>query len=155
MNTSSLKHIIFLVSNDLTFDQRMNRICSSLSSNNYNVTLCGREKSGSWKLIDKKYKQHRVNTFVESGPLFYLFLNLQFFLFLLFKKFDGVCAIDLDTAPAAWLISKIRQKVLIYDAHELYTEVPELLVHPRKKKIWERVAKMIIPASDLIKFSKA
>ena len=149
MKKEKAKHIVFLVSNDLSFDQRMSRICTTLSSNGFDVTLCGREKSESWKLENKGYRQHRIKTIFESGPLFYLALNVRLFFYLLFRRIDGVCAIDLDTATAAWLIAKVKRKILIYDAHELFTDVPELLDQAKKKKIWEWVARTVIPASDL------
>ncbi len=39
-----MKKIVFTVTNDLTYDQRMHRICSSLARAGYTVQLIGREK---------------------------------------------------------------------------------------------------------------
>ena len=52
---------------------------------------------------------------------------------------------DLDTLPANYLISIIRRKTLVYDSHELYTEVPELIGRKRIQNIWRKIEKNILP----------
>ena len=77
------KKIILAVTTDLNYDQRMQRICNSLSSASYEVLLLGREKADSLPLKEQQYEQHRLKLLAEKGPLFYLFFNLRLFLYLL------------------------------------------------------------------------
>ena len=41
------KRIIFTVTNDLRYDQRMQRICTTLSAEGYEVALIGRQLTSS------------------------------------------------------------------------------------------------------------
>jgi glycosyltransferase involved in cell wall biosynthesis len=82
--------------------------------------------------------------------LFYVFLNARLFLFLLLKKSDLIYANDLDTLAPCFLVSKLKKSRLIYDTHELFTEVPELTSRPRVKKIWLSIERFIFPKLDNI-----
>jgi glycosyltransferase involved in cell wall biosynthesis len=127
----------------------MHRICDSLYSFGYQVSLCGRELDNSTPLTTKNFQQHRLKCFFKKGKLFYIEFNIRLLFFLLVQKFDAVNAVDLDTAPAALLAAKIKNKLLIYDAHELFTEVPEVVNRPFIKKIWELVERILIPRTNL------
>ena len=64
----------------------------------------------------------------NTGPLFYLFFNKRLFLKLLFVPAPSLfIANDLDTLPAVFLAARIRRVKLIYDSHEFFTQVPELI----------------------------
>jgi glycosyltransferase involved in cell wall biosynthesis len=139
------KTIFFTVTNDLVYDQRMIRICTSLSNNGYSVKLIGRKRNSSKSLDDSKYLQKRINCFFEKGKFFYIEYNFRLFWFLLFSKFDAVCCIDLDTLLPGYIASKLKGKTCIYDAHEYFTEVPEVVNRPLVKGIWAAVGKFIIP----------
>jgi glycosyltransferase involved in cell wall biosynthesis len=52
---------------------------------------------------------------------------------------------DLDTLPANFLASKVKNKPLVYDSHEYFTEVPELIGRPGVKKVWEWLEKKMVP----------
>ena len=67
------------------------------------------------------------------------------FFWLLFQRFDGVCAVDLDTILPCFWNGKIFNKKIIYDAHEYFTETPEVVNRPHIKRIWESVAAATIP----------
>lgn len=140
--------IIFIVINDLTYDQRMIRICKSLVKNNYDVLLVGRKLTKSIPLQSQPFQQKRLNCFFQKGKFFYLEYNLRLLFFLWKKKFDAVCAIDLDTILPAYYICNWRRKKLVYDAHEFFTEVPEVIERPLVKKIWEWVGKKTVPTCE-------
>jgi glycosyltransferase involved in cell wall biosynthesis len=131
-----LKHLYFTVTNDLVFDQRMHRICTSLSDAGYKVTLVGRTLKTSSSLEQKRFAQKRLRCFFHSGFLFYVEYNMKLFFFLLFHKMEGICAIDLDTIIPCLLVSKIRRIPGIYDAHEYFTEMKEVRERALIKKIW-------------------
>ncbi|MEZ4952981.1 MAG: glycosyltransferase [Saprospiraceae bacterium] len=140
-----MKRIICTVTNDLNFDQRMIRICTSLTNAGYTVLLVGRKLSNSPILKKQPFRQKQFGLFFNKGKLFYLEYNFRLFFYLLFTRFDAVCAVDLDTIVPGFIISKIKQKICIYDAHEYFTEVPEVVNRPLVKKIWENIAQLIIP----------
>lgn len=142
-------NILFCVTNDLNYDQRMQRICSTLHRAGYDVELIGRKKRGSLPVSPRGYTQTRLKLPVEKGKLFYLFYNLRLFFYLMFSSCDAVCAIDLDTLPACAMAAILRRKKLVFDAHEHYTEVPELIGRNVSKAIWNLAAKLFIPRAAL------
>jgi glycosyltransferase involved in cell wall biosynthesis len=137
--------IICTVTNDLTYDQRMIRICASLARAGYEVELVGRRRSFSRPLKEAPFRQKRLRCFFNKGKLFYLEYNVRLFLYLLSHPFDIVCSVDLDTILPGYLISKLKGKACVFDAHEYFTETPEVERRPAVKKIWEWVARFTIP----------
>ena len=145
MNSAKRKQIIISVTNDLTFDQRIDRIANTLLDEGFEILLVGRLLPVSKSLSDRRYKTHRMKVPFNKGFLFYSFFNILLFFFLLFKKFDILLANDLDTLPANFIISKFRSKTLFFDSHEYFPEVPELIKRPRVKNTWIFIEKLIIP----------
>jgi glycosyltransferase involved in cell wall biosynthesis len=140
-----LKRIYFTVTNDLTYDQRMHRICTSLAQKGYAVTLIGRKLTSSLPLEKKIYTQKRFRLFFNSGKLFYAEYNFRLFFYLLFKKMDAICAIDLDTIIPCYYVSKFKNITRIYDAHELFTEQKEIISRPRIYKWWKKIEQRYVP----------
>lgn len=140
-----MKNIYFTVTNDLNYDQRMNRICSSLQNNGYEVNLIGRKLSHSLLINKKNFNQERLNCWFTKGKFFYAEFNLRLFFFLLFKKIDAICAIDLDTVIPVLLISKIKKIPRIYDAHELFCEMKEVVTRPNIYRMWKYIEKKTVP----------
>ena len=135
--------VIATVINDVLYDQRMIRICTSLSAD-YEVCLWGRKKSNQ-AIIPRNYKQKRFSFPIHKGVAFYMLYNIVVFANLLKAKFDIIHAVDLDTLPAAFFASKLRGKKLVYDSHEYFTEVPELINRPRKRSVWLAIERYILP----------
>ncbi len=140
-----MKKIYFTVTNDLTFDQRMQRICTSLAENGYDITLVGYTKRTSLPLSNKKFKQKRIHCWFLKGKSFYTEYNIRLFLYLLFKKMDAICAIDLDTIVPCLHISRLKRIPRVYDAHELFTGLKEVIERPTVEKVWTKVEKRIVP----------
>lgn len=143
--TIVLKHLYFTVTNDLVFDQRMHRICSSLANANYKITLVGRKLKSSLPLEQKQFEQKRLNCLFTKGFLFYAEFNARLFLFLLFRKMNGICAIDLDTIIPCLLVSKMKRIPRFYDAHEYFTEMKEVRERNLVKKVWTSIERYAIP----------
>jgi glycosyltransferase involved in cell wall biosynthesis len=140
-----LKKIFFTVTNDLSYDQRMQRICHSLAEKGYAVTLVGRKLPGSLQLEKKTFRQKRIRCMFKRGKLFYAEYNFRLFYYLLFRKMDAVCAIDLDTIFTCYYIARIKKIPRVYDAHELFTELKEVITRPPIHKAWLRVEKKFVP----------
>ncbi|MCW5923758.1 MAG: glycosyltransferase [Saprospiraceae bacterium] len=137
--------ILFTVTNDLTYDQRMHRICGTLAAHGYSVMLVGRSLSHSIHLVDRPFSQKRLRCWFQKGFLFYAEYNIRLFFFLLFSRYDAVCSIDLDTLLAGCCATLLRRKKRVFDAHEYFTEVPEVVGRPFVKKCWELVARACLP----------
>src|SRR5687767_1010559 len=118
-------HLVFTVTNDLVYDQRMLRICSSLAGAGYHVTLVGRSYRDSPNLLPRPFHQKRLACWSRKGFVFYAEYSVRLFFYLLLKKMDLVCAIDLDTILPCYLVSRLRKKKRVYDAHELFCEMKE------------------------------
>lgn len=140
-----MKNIIVSVTNDLSTDQRVHKVCSTLQQSGFNVLLVGRRKSDSLALSKRAYATQRMLLLFERGPLFYAEYHFRLFLLLLFKKNEILLSNDLDTLLPNYLISKLKKTVLVYDSHELFCEVPELQSSPFKKSIWKNIERFIFP----------
>ena len=137
---------IVSVTNDLYTDNRVNKVCLFLMEQGYEVLLVGRQKKDSLQLPERSYKTKRLKLLFEKGALFYAAFNIRLFLFLLFKRCELLVSNDLDTLVANYTASKFKPGIrLVYDSHEYFTEVPELINRPRIKKIWEGIEGWIFP----------
>lgn len=139
------KRIVCTVTNDLNYDQRMIRICTSLSNAGYDVTLVGFKRKKSPPLVPQPFRQYRIPIIAEQGKLLYIDYWTKLFFFLLFRKADILCAIDLDTIMPVYYASKIRRKKRVYDAHELFTELQEVVTRPAIYRMWKWIESHTVP----------
>lgn len=139
-----MKRIIISVTNDLITDQRVHKIASTLSENHYQTLVVGRKLKHS-QTIKRHYATHRFRMLFKKGFAFYAAYNIRLFFFLLFRRFDMLLANDLDTLAANFLVSKIRRKPLIYDSHELFTQVPELIHRKKVQHFWQFLESNMMP----------
>ena len=75
---------------------------------------------------------------------FYLEFNIRLFFFLLLNQCDLLLSNDLDTLFANFFISKFKKIKLVYDSHELFSELPELLNRPLVKSIWSYMERCLL-----------
>lgn len=111
----------------------------------FDVLLVGRKLPNSLPLTYRNYTTKRMSLIFKKGALFYAELNFRLFWFLLFKKSTVLLANDLDTLLPNYLVSKIKRKKLVYDTHEYFTEVPELIEGSFAKNTWLKIEKWIFP----------
>jgi glycosyltransferase involved in cell wall biosynthesis len=149
-SSASKGSIVCLVINDLATDQRMQRICSTLSHAGYSVTLVGRKLPDSPDLSDQSFRQVRLQCFINKGFLFYAEYNIRLCLWLLFNWFDVVCAVDLDTIIPAWLLARMKGGKVVYDAHEWFPECPEIVDRPWVYRFWTWVERTFIVRVDAV-----
>ncbi len=133
------------VTNDLTYDQRMQRIATALVEAGHEVTLVGRVLPSSKPLENQAFAQKRLRCWFNKGFAFYAEYNLRLFFYLLFAGFDAVGTVDLDTLPAGALASWLRRKGRVFDAHEYFEEVPEVQGRRFVQAFWRGVARVFLP----------
>ncbi|PID92700.1 MAG: glycosyl transferase group 1 [Bacteroidetes bacterium] len=142
-----LKRAYISVINDLASDQRVHRVALLLQQEGFEVHCIGRRLPGSPDVkIAPGIKLRRYRMLFRRGPLFYACFNLRLFCSLMScrKPFLFV-ANDLDTLLATSLAAGIRGTALVYDSHELFTRVPELLERPLQRNIWSRLEACLLP----------
>ena len=143
------KKIIATVTNTLVQDQRMIRICTTLVELGYDVTLVGRKYKDSLALKEFTYSQKRLECIFQKGVLFYLEYNIRLFIYLSRHDHDIIYTVDTDTLLAGGIIKYLRGNKQIFDAHEYFTEVPELSNKPLKKWIWKTIERIFVPKADI------
>jgi glycosyltransferase involved in cell wall biosynthesis len=133
------------VINDLVTDQRVHKTCMYLHERGVEVTLVGRVKSDSLPMPERPYRTVRMKLRRERGPLFYLEFQWQLRNFLNENPADLLVANDLDTLWPNFTVARKRSIPLVYDAHEIFTEVPELIHRRFKQRTWQRLEQKLLP----------
>jgi glycosyltransferase involved in cell wall biosynthesis len=123
----------------------MIRICTSLVQAGYEVVLVGRSHKDSKPLREQVFGQKRLPVGPGRGKMMYFLFWIKLFFHLLVQKTDAICAIDLDTILPVYFASKLKGVKRVYDAHELFTEMQEVVTRPREKKLWDRIEKFSVP----------
>jgi hypothetical protein len=145
----SVPRLVFAVTTDLSYDQRMQRICASLAQAGYSVLLIGWQRPTSVPLGPQPYAQHRLRGWFQHGKLFYLEYNLRLLLYLLGQRAAAWACADLDAALPTWLRAWLGGQPFVYDAHELFTQVPEVVARPRVQRAWQWVENVVVPRARL------
>lgn len=134
------------MTNDLYTDQRVKRVATLLAGQGYEVRGIGRRLASTPQNPALDFPVHRYKMLFTKGPLFYAFYNKRLFFSLLFCRQPALfISNDLDTLTPNFLVSRIRRVPLIYDSHEYFTEVPELINRKGTRAIWKWIEGRIVP----------
>lgn len=137
--------VLVSVFNNLATDQRVEKVCKTMSDNGYEIELIGNDWGG---LPDMKrnYPFSRIGLSSKTLKLAYPEFNWKLYHELL-KKADQntiLLANDLDTLLANWLVSKKLNIPLVFDSHEIFTEMPA--INGRfTQNIWRSLQNFIVP----------
>lgn len=119
-----------LLTNRFDPDPRVHQEAKSLVKNGYSVTIfCWDRdfKTNMEEYIDDiRVKRIYVRSQHGRGSLqiFFLFLFwCKAFFKLIFSEFDVFHCHDFDTLPLGFLLGKIKNKIIVYDAHESYADM--------------------------------
>ncbi|PQJ79305.1 glycosyltransferase [Polaribacter porphyrae] len=138
------KKIFVAVTNDISTDYRVHKICDYLTSKGYDILIYGRVLPNTIK-VKRSYQIKRIKHFFNNNFLFYAEYNIRLFFYVLLKKYDFILANDLDTLPACFFLSKIKKTKLVYDSHELFSEGPELQGRKFVQSFWRRLEDFFLP----------
>lgn len=143
--SKSRPRVLVSVINDLNTDQRVHKVCLFIQKQGYEVTLIGRVHKKSLPMESRSYQTHRFHMIFQKGALFYAFYNIRLLGYLLTHRATILVSNDLDTLLPNYLVSKWFGRKLVYDSHEYFTEVPELINRPKIQAIWKSIEKWIFP----------
>jgi glycosyltransferase involved in cell wall biosynthesis len=132
------------VTNDLVTDQRVHKVCTTLMQHGWDVKLVGRRYRTS-RPLERRYRTDRMRLVFNKSFLFYAEYNVRLFFYLLFDSTDMFLSNDTDTLPATFLASRIRRKPMLFDAHEMFPDVPEVTNRKWVKAVWTKIEDWIFP----------
>ena len=138
------KKVFVAVTNDVSTDYRVHKVCNYLISKNYDVVVYGRVLPNTIA-VKRGYKIVRKQHFFNNNFLFYAEFNIRLFFYLLFRKYDYILSNDLDTLPSCFFASKIKNIDLVYDSHELFSEGPELQGRKFVQGFWRNLEDFFLP----------
>lgn len=137
--------VLVSVFNNLATDQRVEKVCRTLSENGYRIELLGNNWLGSPEMT-RNYPVSRIH--LKSKILRYAYVEFQYKLYQeLLRKADQqtiLLANDLDCLLPNYLVSKKLNIPLVFDSHEIFTEMPA--INGRfTQKIWRFLESSILP----------
>ena len=139
------KNKIFVaVTNDISTDYRVHKICSYLINKGFEVVVYGRVLPNTIT-VKRDYTVIRKKHLFNNNFLFYAEYNIRLFFYMLFRKFDYIISNDLDTLPACFFMSKLKNIDLVYDSHELFSEGPELQGRTFVQNFWRKLEDYFLP----------
>jgi glycosyltransferase involved in cell wall biosynthesis len=139
------RNIYIAVTNDLVIDQRVHRTAMTLMETGAKPVLVGFRRPGSQVIPERPYMTCRLSPVFQKGFLFYACVNFRLFFFLLFRKSVMLVSNDLDTLLAVFLVARIKSIPLVFDSHEYFTELPELIDRRFVRRVWKGLEKALLP----------
>lgn len=139
------KRIVVAVISDLVTDQRVHKVCQTLHESGRDVLLIGARYKDSQPLSARDYRATRIRMLFSRTAGRYAEFNGRLFFRLLFVRADIFLGNDLDAMAAVWTAGWLRRKPVVYDTHEYWLGMPELIGRRRTWKIWQRVEAFIFP----------
>lgn len=139
------KKVIVSVFSNLYTDQRVEKVCQSLLENNFEIILIGNDWGGA-EPMSRPYDFYRIplksKTLKTAYPEFMLKLYSE-----LKKRADKNSVLlsnDLETIIPNYKISKTLDIPLIFDSHEMFSEMPAVQ-GKLSQKVWRWIERTYFP----------
>lgn len=139
------KKIITSAFSNLYTDQRIEKVCQTLHENGYTIDLIGNDWKGAEKM-QRPYSFSRIHLISKSLKTAYFEFNWKLY-HELKKKADKdtiLHANDIDALFPNYLIAKKLNIPLVFDSHEIFSEMPAVQ-GKMSQKLWRYVERTVIP----------
>lgn len=139
------RKIITSAFSNLYTDQRIEKVCKTLFDNGYSIDLIGNDWGGSEKM-ERPYSFSRIELKSKSLKTAYFEFNWKLYKELK-KKVDKntiLHANDIDALLPNYLIAKKMNIPLVFDSHEIFTEMPAVQ-NRISQKVWRILERKIVP----------
>ncbi len=139
------KKIITSAFSNLYTDQRIEKVCRTLHENGFDIELIGNDWNGAEKM-SRPYPFSRIKLASKSLKTAYFEFNWKLY-HELKKKADKntiLHANDLDALLPNYLIAKKLNIPLVFDSHEIFSEMPAIQ-GKMSQKLWRYLEKSVVP----------
>ncbi len=139
------KKVLTSAFSNLYTDQRIEKVCRSLHENGYEIELIGNNWGGEEKM-SRPYRFSRISLSSKTLKTAYFEFNWKLYRELK-KKADKntvLLANDLDTLLPNYLLAKKLDIPLVFDSHEIFSEMPALQGR-MSQKLWRYLQDKIVP----------
>jgi glycosyltransferase involved in cell wall biosynthesis len=140
------KKIITSAFSNLYTDQRIEKVCRTLHENGYEIELIGNDWGGN-ENMSRPYSFSRIKLTSTSLKTAYFEFNWKLY-HELKKKADKntiLHANDLDALLPNYLIAKKFNIPLVFDSHEIFSEMPAIQ-GKMSQKLWRYLEKNVVPS---------
>ena len=137
------RRVTIFTINDVWYDQRIIKIATDFTTQGFDVVWYAREKSSNIKNANFPFQIKRNHFLLKKGIMLYLeYVVRQFWYLMMNKKSGYVYCCDPDTLTGVLIWNMFSKQNIIYDAHEYFSETPELSGKVWKKRIWSTIEKL-------------
>lgn len=139
------KKIIISAFSNLSTDQRIEKICQTLYDNGYRIELIGNDWNGAEDMA-RPYLFSRIQLVSKSLKTAYFEFNWKLYRQLKRRADQNTVlyANDLDALLPSYFIAKKLNLPLIFDSHEIFSEMPAVQ-GKMSQKLWRLLEKSVIP----------
>lgn len=139
------RKIITSAFSNLYTDQRIEKVCRTLYENGYEIELIGNDWNGAEEM-QRPYPFSRIHLASKSLKTAYFEFNWKLY-HELKKRADQntiLHANDIDALYPNYLIAQQLNIPLVFDSHEIFSEMPAVQ-GKMSQKLWRYVEKTVIP----------
>ena len=139
------KKVIALVSNNISTDQRLIKVGTSLQKNGFEFNLIGCTHTSKKDLSHIPFTTQQLNLIFKKNFVFYAELQIRHLINLIGMDTNNSILLsnDLDTLIPAKIIAKLYNIPLVVDFHEIFSELPTLKAGSYQKKTWQWLEKKL------------
>ena len=139
------KKVLTSAFSNLYTDQRIEKVCRTLHENGYEIELIGNNWGGEEKM-SRPYPFSRLNIVSKTLKTAYFEFNWKLYQKLKKKADENTIlyANDLDALLPNYLLAKKLNIPLVFDSHEIFSEMPAVQ-GKMSQKLWRYLQNKIVP----------